>query len=204
MKKLSLFAFCVAFTMWFASCKPEPEPVPSQDSIPSYKSFVGTWGVERIDYYNIDYAGNPIEVTLETFYFPVGDPNDGIDLVFRDNKTGEMRDRSQDTLWLDYNSDTHQYETIIVCPDTTLVTKFSYSYDADESVLYMNMDYTHTFRMQISNLTDNTFNYTNEYESNYVEKAYLKRISNEANAKAERGKKNSWRPRREGSFLSGR
>ena len=199
MKKLSLIALCVAFTMMFASCGKD-----------DYKSFVGTWGVERIDYYNIDYAGNPITdengnyIDGEIINFPVGDPSNGIDLVFRDNKTGEMRDRSQDTLWLDYNSDTHQYETIIVCPDTTLVTKFSYSYDADESVLYMNMDYTHTFRMQISNLTANTFNYTNEYESNYVEKAYLKRLSNDANAKAKSGKKNSWRPRREGSFLSGR
>ena len=113
-----------------------------------------------------------------------------------------MRDRSQDTLWLDYNPDTDQYETMIVCPDTTLVTKFSYSYDADESILYMNMDYTHTYMMQISNLTDNSFNYINEYESNYVEKAYLKCISNEARSVGE--KKNSWRPRREGSFLSGR
>ena len=199
MKKLSLFAFCVAFTMMFASCGKD-----------EYKSFVGTWGVERIDYYNIDYAGNPITdengnyIDGEIINFPVGDPSNGIDLVFRDNKTGEMRDRSQDTIWTDWNQETHQYETIIVCPDTTLVTRFSYSYDADESVLYMNMDYTHTFMMQISNLTANTFNYTNEYESNYVEKAYLKRLSNEANAKAESSKKNSWRPRREGSFLSGR
>lgn len=191
MKKLSLFAFFVAFTMMFASCGKD-----------DYKSFVGTWGVEQIDYYNIDYAGNPIENTIDTYYFTVGDPNGGIDLVFRNNKTGEMRDRSQDTLWLDYNEETQQYETIIVCPDTTLVTTFKYSYDKDESILYMNMDYTHTFMMQISNLTDNSFNYVNEYESNYVEKAYLKRISNEARTMGE--KKSSWRPRREGSFLSGR
>lgn len=167
-----------------------------------YKFFVGTWGVEQIDYYNIDYAGNPIESTIETFNFTPGDSNDGIELVFRANKKGEMRDRSQDTLWLDYNLETQQYETIIVCPDTTLVTQFTYSYDADESVLYMNMDYTHTFMMKISNLADNSFVYTNEYESNYVEKAYLKRISNDTRVVG--GKKNSWRPRREGSFLSGR
>ena len=153
--------------------------------------------------YKIDYVGNPIEATIETYTFPLDDPNDGIDLVFRDNKTGEMRDRSQDSIWTDWNPETQQYETLIVSPDSTIVTKFTYSYDSDESILYMNMDYTHTFRMQISNLTDNTFNYTNEYESNYVEKAYLKRLSNDANAKAESGKKNSWRPRREGSFLSG-
>ena len=193
MKKLSLFALCVAFTMMFASCGKDKD---------SYKSFVGTWGVERIDYYNIDFAGNPIENTIETYIFTPGDPDNGIDLVFRDDKTGEMRDRSQDTLWLDYNQETQQYETIIICPDTTIVTAFKYSFDKDESILYMNMDYTHTFMMQISNLTDNSYTYVNEYESNYVEKAWLKRISNDT--KAVRGKKNSWRPRREGSFLSGR
>ena len=193
MKKLSLFAFCMALTMMFASC--------GKDKKDGYKSFVGIWGVEKIEYYNIDYAGNPIENTIETFDFTPGDPDGGIDLVFRDNKTGEMRDRSQDTLWLDYNTETQQYDQIIICPDTTLYTYFTFSYDEEESTLYMNMDYTHTFLMKISNMTDDSFIYTNEYESNYVERAYLKRISNDTRAVA--GKK-SWRPRREGSFLSGR
>lgn len=191
MKKLSVFAIGLAFAMFFVSCGKD-----------DYKSFVGIWGVERIDYYNIDYAGNPIESTIETYSYTPGDPSDGIDLVFRENKTGEMRDRTQDTLWLDYNGETHQYETIIICPDTTLVTRFTYSYDAGEAVLYMNMDYTHTFMMKISNMVGDSFVYTNEYESNYVEKAYLKRIVDTTRVRSV--KKASWLPRREGSFLSGR
>ena len=180
--------------MLFVSCNPEPEPEPTH----TYESFIGIWGVDQIDYYNIDYAGNPIASTIETYDFTPGDPDGGIDLVFYANKTGEMRDRSQDTLWLDYNTETHQYETIIICPDTTLVTAFTYSFDADESILYMNMEYTRTFLMKISDLEDNSFIYTNEYEQNYVEKAYMKRITDYATSG-----NSSWLPRHREAFMSG-
>ena len=190
MKKLSLFVLCVAFTMMFASCGKD-----------DYKSFVGTWGVERIDYYNIDYAGNPIESTIETYYFPVGDPNDGIDLVFRDNKTGEMRDRSQDSIWTDWNPQTQQYETLIVNADTTLVTTFTYLVDGEDSTLYLNMDYARTFMMHIQEITDSTFIYTNEYDVDYIERAYLVRLSN---AKAAPSKQNVKRPNKPGAFLGER
>ena len=35
-----------------------------------YTAFVGTWGVEKIEYYNIDYAGDPIPASYSSF-----DPN---------------------------------------------------------------------------------------------------------------------------------
>ena len=73
--------------MLFASC-----------SKTDFKSFIGTWGVEKIEYYNIDYAGNPIAASLETFTFDPNDTNNGIQLVFRTDKTGEMRDSAIDSI----------------------------------------------------------------------------------------------------------
>ena len=55
MKKLTLFATIAVAAILFASCNKI-----------DYKSFVGTWGVEKIEYYNIDYAGNPIAASMET------------------------------------------------------------------------------------------------------------------------------------------
>ena len=157
----------------------------------SDKPFVGIWGVEKIEYYNIDYSGNPILATLQTYEYTLGDSDDGIDLVFREDNTGELRDRSRDTIY-DGND-------IIICPDTTLVTGFTYSYDAQDATLYMNMEYAHTFRMNIIDLEIDSFVYENEYASNYVEKAYLKRLSYTPDKST--GKKNQHRPSKKGSLL---
>ena len=135
-----------------------------------FKSFIGTWGVEKIEYYNIDYAGNPIAASLETFTFDPNDADNGIQLTFRADKTGEMRDSAIDSLLVD--------SVYIQCPDTVLVTKFTYSYDKSDKSLYMNMDNSaRPFRLQIENLTSDSFTYENEYGTDYMEKAYLKRIS---------------------------
>ena len=135
-----------------------------------FKSFIGTWGVEKIEYYNIDYAGNPIAASLETFTFDPNDADNGIQLTFRADKTGEMRDSAIDSLLVD--------SVYIHCPDTVLVTKFTYSYDKSDKSLYMNMDNSaRPFRLQIENLTSDSFTYENEYGTDYMEKAYLKRIS---------------------------
>ena len=145
--------------MLFASC-----------SKTDFKSFIGTWGVEKIEYYNIDYAGNPIAASLETFTFDPNDADNGIQLTFRADKTGEMRDSAIDSLLVD--------SVYIHCPDTVLVTKFTYSYDKSDKSLYMNMDNSaRPFRLQIENLTSDSFTYENEYGTDYMEKAYLKRIS---------------------------
>lgn len=145
--------------MLFASC-----------SKTDYKTFIGTWGVEKIEYYNIDYAGNPIAASLETFTFDPNDADNGIQLTFRADKTGEMRDSAIDSLLVD--------SVYIHCPDTVVVTKFTYSYDKSDKSLYMNMDNSaRPFRLQIENLTSDSFTYENEYGVDYMEKAYLKRIS---------------------------
>ena len=154
-----------------------------------FKVFIGTWGVERIDYYNIDYAGNPISNTIETYYFTPGDPQSGIDLVFRENRSGEMRDRSHDTLFIPVVvADTLHHVDTLLCPDTTFVTNFTYSYHDDDATLYMNMqtERPYTYHMLIENLTDDSFTYYNEYETNYVEEARLVRLSNDT-----RGSKSS-------------
>lgn len=193
MKKISLMTLCFTLAMLFVSCKPDKD---EKD-----KMFIGTWGVDKIEYYNIDYAGNPIEASMETYDMTPGDPQSGIDLVFRADKTGEMRDRSQDTIYTDWNSETQQYETILVRPDTTLVTTFTYHFDEESSILYLNMSYARTFSMGIQELTDNSFIYTNEYDVDYVERAYMKRLTD---AKASSEKQTVRRPNKPGSFLGER
>ena len=159
MKKVTLLTIMAMVAMLFTSC-----------SKTDFKSFIGTWGVEKIEYYNIDYAGNPIAASLETFTFDPNDANNGIQLTFRADKTGEMRDSAIDSLFVD--------SVYIQCPDTVLVTKFTYSYDKSDQSLYMNMDNSaRPFRLQIENLTSDSFTYENEYGTDYMEKAYLKRIS---------------------------
>lgn len=194
MKKITLLTLCAIATIMFTSCGKN-----------DYKAFIGTWGVESIDYYNIDYAGNPIASSMVTYCFIPGDPDDGIDLVFREDKTGEMRDRTQDTIYKKISSDPLIIDTII-CPDTILVTKFTYSFDKSADILYMNMqgeNYVHTYKMNIIELKSNSFVYENEYGKDYVEKAYMQRLSNETAKSANRNGRQS-RPYREGSFLSGR
>ena len=171
-----------------------------------YKAFVGYWGVEKIEYYNIDYAGNPILATMETYNYDPEDIDNGIQLVFRDDKTGEMRDNDIDTVWTDWNNETQHYDSYIVNPDTTLVYTFTYTYAKNESALYLTIKYTYpytymrTHKMQIHNLTSNSFSYEDEYDADYVEHAYLKRLSNTPPKSTNRNKPE--RHRKPGSFLS--
>lgn len=193
MKKIGVLTLCAVCAVLLASCGK------------NYTAFVGTWGVEKIEYYNIDYAGNPIASTIETYTYDPNDIDNGIQLVFRSDKTGEMRDSDRDTIWYDWNSETNAYDSYVVNPDTTIVTRFTYSYDDKDAILYMNMEYENnlrTFMMRVENLTNNSFSYENEYNLNYVEKAYLKRLSNDASKSANRSK--AVRPRKAGSFLSGK
>ena len=131
--------------------------------------FFGIWGVEKIEYYNIDYAGNPIAASMTTYLFDPNDIDNGIQLVFREGRSGEMRDSSIDTIWMN--------ENYIVCPDTVIVTGYTYSFDFETSVLYMNMEDGRTFALQIVEQNADAFVYENEYAQDYVEKAYLRRIS---------------------------
>lgn len=190
MKKLALLATVAMVALMFTSCDKT-----------SYKSFVGTWGVEKIEYYNIDYAGNPIPASMETYTYDPNDIDDGIQLVFREDKSGEMRDNNVDTIWIE-NEETHEYDEYIYNPDTTLVYPFTYSYDKSDHILYMNMNYgttLRTFRMYIHDFTDNSFVYENEYLMDYVEKAYMKRLSNTPTKSASRQAVKH--PHKAGSFL---
>ena len=118
--------------------------------------------------------------------------------MFRNDRTGEMRDRSRDTLiFISDIIDT------IICPDTTLITNFTYSYHDDDATLYMNMLVAQpfTYQMRIESLTNNSFVYENEYRLHIVEKAYLVRISDDTRH-ADRASKSSLRQRRWGSMFS--
>ena len=126
--------------------------------------FLGVWGVEQIDYYQVDYAGNPISASLETFNFNPYDLDNGIQLVFREDNSGEMRD-SSDTI------------------SGTVVTNYSYHFDFESYILSMNMENVQTFALQIVELDAHAFVYENVYGHDgngqgYVEKAYLRRLSN--------------------------
>lgn len=199
MKKVKLLAICAIAMLMLVSCGKEDESNP----------FVGIWGVEKIEYYNIDYAGNPITdengnyIDGEIINFPVGDPSNGIDLVFRENKTGEIRDKDIDTLYFDYDTVTHTYQTIIPCPDSVFVTPCpNYIYDEKASALYITPLHERPFMMKISNLSDNSFTYENEYAPYYVERAYLKRVSSDAKMSPAKHKRS--RPYKPGAFLGGR
>lgn len=194
MKRLTILAAVFMVVLSSISCTRKQKD--------SYLDFVGVWGVKQIDYYNIDYAGNPIEASRETYYFTPGDMEGGIDLVFRSDKSGEMRDRSTDTIINKLDTTPVTYDTII-CPDTTLYTYFDYSYDVSDAVMYMTMkpsQYTH--KLTITNLEKDTYSYVNEYRDDYIEEAVLIRTSE--NAKAVSGKKSLKRPNKPGSFFGDR
>jgi len=157
------------------------------------KAIIGTWGVEKIEYYNIDYAGNPIAASMTTYAYDPNNISDGIQLVFREDNTGEKRDSSVDTLWI--------YDDFIVCPDTTTVTTYVYSFDAEASILYLSMEYGRTFALQIVEQNADAFVYEVEYETNYVEKAYLRRLSHEPEKSYAAHFVKQDRPYREGPFL---
>ena len=166
--------------------------------------FLGVWGVEKIEYYNTDYAGNPIAASMVTYVYDPEDTDDGIQMFFWENHTGEMRNSSIDTLWI-WNEETQDYDAL-VCPDTTIVNTYVYSFDGETSILYMNFDYGNTFSLNIVELAYDSFVYENEYLQNYVEKAYLKRlpdmpvpVKSSVNQKIKQ-----YRPKRQGSLLSGR
>ena len=121
--------------------------------------FLGIWGVEKLENYCIDYAGNPIESTMVTIDFNPNVIDDGIQLVFREDKTGEMRDN--------YTNPT----------DTPAVISFTYSYDIPALKLFIYEDDIRFNILNITKLTSDSFVYENEYYSNYVEKGYLKKLS---------------------------
>ena len=188
MKKLILFATLAMAALLFTSCNKI-----------DYKSFVGTWGVEKIEYYNTDYAGNPIAGSMETHIFDPDDTNNGIHMIFREDKTGELRDSALDSVQAVQDGDT----VYVYCPDTIVVTRFTYSYDQSDRTLYLNLEnVARPYRLQISNFIDNSFVYENEYYIDYVERAYLKRVSNTPMRSASR--KAAKHPRKPGSFLGGR
>jgi hypothetical protein len=138
--------------------------------------FIGVWGVERIEYFDTDYNGNLIEETIEIYNFQVGGSL-GIDLCFKEDKSGYMDDRDQDT-----------------------IKYFTYSYDEDASILYMNMknDAT-TYSMYIESLTKQELVYINEFNNNRFEKTYMKWIDDSAKAASKNTK--LVRPNKPGSLF---
>ena len=206
MKKAKVFVAMAMLVVALASCGKD-----------EYKKFIGTWGVERLDYYNIDYAGNPIEATIKTYYFTPGDMNDGLDLIFREDKTGEMRDRSRDTLYIPVIENKVIVDSLIVVnPDTTLVTTFTYSYNANEDLVFMNTKNTivesvdgviqdrvrtYIYQMKVNFVDDDSFFYENEYNIDFVEKAWLRRYTTETRG-ATRGAKSSQIPAHPNSLFS--
>lgn len=185
MKKLAFYAVSAIAVLLLSSCGKN-----------TYKSFVGTWGVEKIEYYNIDFNGNPIPESLETFIYDPNDYDNSIRLSYKSNKTGEMRDSAWDSIYSEVDS------AYIQCPDTVFLSTFTYSYDRKEAVLYMNMSNSHTFKLNIKDLGKNSYIYENEYLENRVEKGYLTRLSKKPSKSSSRQK--VAHPHHPGSFLGDR
>ena len=189
MKKNSIIFGLILLTFGMMSCRSGEEQ--------SYKNFIGTWGVERIEYwvYNVDYAGQPIAASFEmdTMYeYDVNDPGYGIQMVYNSDKTGEYRDFAIDSMWFKWN-ETYQeydmylappddYDSVIYCPDTTLVYTFKYLYDDESHDLVMKMSNQHTFMMTIAELTDNSlisenvWDYDETTHTEKMEKFFMKKV----------------------------
>ena len=191
MKKLTFLTVLAMAAMFLVSCGKS-----------DYQKFIGTWGVERIEYFNIDFQGDPILASADTFYYDPYSVDNGIQLVFKANKTGEMRDSAFDSLYTDWNPDTQEYETAIYCPDSVLVKTFTYSYDKSEQTLYLNMEYAFTYRLIIHDISTDEFVYDNEYDEDYIERAYLKRIDKSTTTKST-GKKPVRHPHKKPGSLFG-
>ena len=188
MKKLSLLVALAIVALTFTSCRKV-----------TYKSFVGTWGVEKIEYYNTDYAGNPIASSMKTHFYDPEDFDNGIHLTFKSDKRGEMRDSAIDSLPV-LDLETMSIDHYIICPDTVITTNFTYSYDSEEHDLYLNLETGRVYKLQIQELSNNSFVYENEYDEDYVEKAYMKLVSS-VPSKSSSSRKAVSRPYMPGSFL---
>ena len=165
----------------------------------AYMQFVGDWGVRYIAYYETDYAGNPVNDDLDLSYYTPGDKVDGIDLIFRSDKTGMMIDRSKDTLFIQQSSDPEDVDTI-PCIDTVIYRNFTFSYDQDAKLLYLNMEYVKTFSMSISNFSDTAFTYYNQYNQFIMEQARLVRLTDSPTRNSVKGGKKTSSPWRPGSL----
>ena len=174
MKRIVLMTVVVFAVMLFISCNRY-----------DYPDFVGTWGVEKIEYYNLDWQGNPILGSGSTYYFDPYSADNGIQLVFRADKTGEMRDSAIDTLWIK-NEETGEYDSCVYCPDTTIVKTFTCSFDQSEHTLYMNMDYIWTYRLIINSFSKKEFIYENVYDEDLMERAFMKRIGKKPTKSADK------------------
>lgn len=199
MKKICFFAALTALMIGAVSCTDNNE----QEEINDYRIFVGTWGLKQIDYYFVDYFGQPIEEERETWDFIPGDTINGIDLVFKSDKTGLRIDRSHDTLFFLASVNPVTYDTI-VCIDTILYAPFNYSYDAEEKMLYMTTtDDGKTHAAKIVYIDENGFRYYNQYKVNgndYAEDAVLERIP-DAPSRVAPARRKVVAPHKPGSFL---
>ena len=121
--------------------------------------FLGIWGVEKLENYEIDDEGNPIASTMVTLNFNPYNIEDGIQLVFREDKTGELRNN-----YANFNNATN-------------VISFTYIYYNDFYKLFITEDVGNNILLNIKELESDSFVYESEYVSNHIEKAYLKRLS---------------------------
>lgn len=185
MKRIFLFLTMIVIVCGWTSCTKKND----------FKLLIGTWGLERLDYDTLDYTGAPILDLRKTYLFTPGDTDNGIEMVFREDRTGETRDHAIDSIML-------ADSTVIYCPDTTLYTYFTYSYYSDEGTLYLNVEGSdpYTYMTRIVKYENNAFVYESEYKKNCIEKAWLVRISNTPATKST--SKPVSRQRHEGSLFS--
>lgn len=194
MKKTSLLFALIAILFGFYSCNPDKKNI-------QYKDMVGTWGAEKIQYYNTDYWGNPIASSIVTYTLDPYDADNSIRLVFNSNRTGAFLDSNVDTVWYNFNSETGLYESYVVNPDTILVHNFTCSFDTEDQALYLNMEESAIiYKLDITEFEDNFFVFEEEYGKDYVEKAFMRRIT-DTNEKGRTSGTKTRVPRKPGSLF---
>jgi len=191
MKKLTILIVAMALVFSAASCKKNGADL-----------LIGTWALQILEYYNIDYQGQPIESTIVHYEFPIDVANEGIDIVFMKNNQGEWHDRDLDTFYVLISEDPDVYDTIIN-PDTTVVTPFTYFYDEDAAAVFLKTSDMVSHMLEVEELNSTTFSYVNEYGEHYVEHAILKRVDDsKSRSRSNADVKRVSRPCRPGSLLS--
>jgi len=189
MKKLTILVATMALLFGSISCGKKEANL-----------LIGTWGVEAIEYYNIDYYGQPIANTIVRYEYPIGDPTAGIDLVFKNSNRGEWHDRDIDTFFVEVSTHPLVYDTIIN-PDTVQVTTFTYFYDEESSAVFLKTSDARSFMLEVEELNSTTFSYINEWGENSVEHAIMRRISDSKSTSRSNDKRVP-RIARPGSLLS--
>lgn len=127
----------------------------------SVNDFLGVWGLELLEYYKVDYAGNMV-LESSSLYDPF-DVDHGVQMVFWENHTGQKLDKT----------------------NSLTVKAYTYNVDPVHSILKVNCDDGQSFDLEIKEYSNASFTYENYYQQRQMERAVLKRLPFDSNIRNE-------------------